>query len=66
VTIQTASTQITFEQRLKDGKVVRSWIPRLRPRVVPLRRWLVQVVLFLAVSLLNNFAFSFKVSPLGT
>ncbi|WVF68435.1 hypothetical protein IAT40_003200 [Kwoniella sp. CBS 6097] len=35
--------------------------PRLKDRKVPLRRWGVQVVLFLAISLMNNYAFGLKI-----
>jgi UDP-xylose/UDP-N-acetylglucosamine transporter B4 len=47
VTLQTASSQLYFPSR--GGKS--TWIPRIRKREVPMGRWLVQVVLFLAVSL---------------
>jgi UDP-xylose/UDP-N-acetylglucosamine transporter B4 len=62
VTLETLSTQFTFsplEGKTKQGG--HYWIPRLKPRVVPLRRWIVQVALFLAVSLMNNWAFGLKV-----
>ncbi|KAJ2660863.1 golgi uridine diphosphate-N- acetylglucosamine transporter [Coemansia sp. RSA 1200] len=39
-----------------------SWVPRLRPRQVPLQRWMVMVGLYFGVSALNNMAFGFKVS----
>jgi len=71
VAAQTLPTQITFNKTTKrigrDGEAVveesKGWIPRLKTRKVPLKRWAVQVVLFLAVSWLNNYAFSFNVSP---
>ena len=34
---------------------------RLKPLAVPISRWLIQVVLFLGVSLLNNLAFGYRV-----
>nr|ODN95565.1 solute carrier family 35 (UDP-xylose/UDP-N-acetylglucosamine transporter), member B4 [Cryptococcus depauperatus CBS 7855] len=34
---------------------------RLKPRKVPLKRWIVQVILFFAVSLMNNYAFGLKI-----
>ncbi|KZT38952.1 UAA-domain-containing protein [Sistotremastrum suecicum HHB10207 ss-3] len=34
---------------------------RLMPRSIPIRRWTVQVVLFLLTSLLNNIAFAYRV-----
>lgn len=41
VTVQTISSQIEWN----------GWVPRRRRNVVPLSRWMVQVVLFVAVSL---------------
>ncbi|KAJ1995020.1 golgi uridine diphosphate-N- acetylglucosamine transporter [Dimargaris cristalligena] len=38
-----------------------SW-PRLKPRVVPLYDWLVMVVLYFLVSILNNWALAFHIS----
>lgn len=74
VTLQTASSQLHFPSR--EGKS--TWMPRIRKREVPIGRWLVQVFLFLAVSLskplgtmreailipVNNYAFGLKVSSL--
>ncbi|KAI1336405.1 UAA-domain-containing protein [Xylariaceae sp. FL0016] len=34
----------------------------LRPNVVPLRRWIVNIVLFFAINVLNNHAFSYDIS----
>jgi hypothetical protein len=34
---------------------------RFKPLTVPLSRWLIQVVLFLAISLLNNAAFAYRI-----
>jgi len=59
VACQTLSTQLTFN---KKGGAITQWIPQFKGRVVPLKRWAMQTVLFLAVSLLNNLAFGFKVS----
>ncbi|GFZ49994.1 hypothetical protein JCM24511_07747 [Saitozyma sp. JCM 24511] len=58
VTLQTLSSQFYFPRGSS-----KSWfrIPRLRKRQVPLKRWMVQVVLFLAVSLMNNYAFGLKI-----
>jgi UDP-xylose/UDP-N-acetylglucosamine transporter B4 len=76
VTFQTASSQLHFPSQ--GGKS--TWIPRIRKREVPMGRWLVQVVLFLAVSLsehcscgvvegklivVNNYAFGLKVSSVS-
>lgn len=69
VALQTLPTQLTWQpkqQHETTGKpttaaAARSWLPRLKPRAVPLRRWIVQVALFLAVSLMNNAAFGFRV-----
>jgi UDP-xylose/UDP-N-acetylglucosamine transporter B4 len=38
-----------------------SWLPRLKPRQVPLNRWLLQVFLFATSSLLLNWAHGYKV-----
>ncbi|KAN0060579.1 golgi uridine diphosphate-N-acetylglucosamine transporter [Thecaphora frezii] len=35
-----------------------SWLPHLRPRAVPLSRWIVQVAFYFSTSLLNNMAFA--------
>lgn len=37
-------------------------IPGLRPRIVPLKNWLVMVSMFLTVSILNNYALGFNIS----
>ncbi|PWN49547.1 UAA-domain-containing protein [Violaceomyces palustris] len=68
--LPSSGTLITFAQFLTttlsclptnlyipDGKV----LPRLKPRVVPLSRWAVQVLLYLTVSLLNNTAFAYDI-----
>ena len=38
-----------------------SWFPRLKPRQVPLSRWLTQVLLVVTSSLLNNWAHFYNV-----
>jgi UDP-xylose/UDP-N-acetylglucosamine transporter B4 len=38
-----------------------TWFPRLKPRAVPLRRWVLQVLVHTTGSLLNNWAFAFHV-----
>lgn len=38
-----------------------SGIPRLKPRQVPLKQWVLQVLVFTLGSLLNNWAFAYKV-----
>ena len=52
VTIQNVSSQVVFPPTSAKSRWSR-WIrvPSLRKRQVPLKRWLVQVLLFLAVSL---------------
>ncbi|KAF8575202.1 UAA transporter [Ramaria rubella] len=37
------------------------WLPRLKTRAVPLSTWLVQVILLVCMSLLNNWAFAYRV-----
>ncbi|KAK8843930.1 hypothetical protein IAR55_006722 [Kwoniella newhampshirensis] len=56
VAIQNLSSQVEWRQT-KSGFAY----PTLKSRKVPLRRWLVQVVLFLAISLMNNYAFGLKI-----
>jgi len=48
---------LTF--RRVDGGI--SLFPRFKPRAIPLSTWLVQVLLLLGMSLLNNWAFAFHV-----
>ncbi|WWC92698.1 uncharacterized protein L201_007657 [Kwoniella dendrophila CBS 6074] len=57
VTITTISTQLRWKRIPKTGFSY----PWLKPRKVPIGRWAVQVVLFLAVSLMNNYAFGLKI-----
>ncbi|WVQ95982.1 hypothetical protein IAU59_003081 [Kwoniella sp. CBS 9459] len=47
--------------RSSPSKGFRIPYPRLKDRKVPLSRWGVQVVLFLAISLMNNYAFGLKI-----
>jgi len=37
------------------------WLPRLKPRQVPITVWLLQVITFASGTLLNNLAFAFSV-----
>ncbi|KAF8635920.1 hypothetical protein AX15_000097 [Amanita polypyramis BW_CC] len=39
------------------------WLPRLKPRQVPISRWAGQVLLVISGSLLNNWAYAYKVPP---
>lgn len=39
----------------------RSWLPRLKPRQVPLAQWLLQVTTFASGSLLNNLVYAYSV-----
>lgn len=39
----------------------RSWLPRLKPRQVPISQWLVLVTTFVSGTLLNNLVFAFNV-----
>lgn len=54
VTLQTVSSQLYFPptsaKSIENGPG-RSWVPRVRKMQVPVKRWLVQVFLFLGVSL---------------
>ncbi|WWC95735.1 hypothetical protein V866_002601 [Kwoniella sp. B9012] len=57
VTITTISSQLIWKRIPKVGVPY----PALKTRKVPIGRWGVQVVLFLAVSLMNNYAFGLKI-----
>ncbi|KAK7045995.1 golgi uridine diphosphate-N-acetylglucosamine transporter [Paramarasmius palmivorus] len=46
--------------RNTQGKAT-SWIPRLKPRQVPLAEWILQVFVLTSGTLLNNWAFAFNV-----
>lgn len=59
VTCQTLSTQLIWNHGSTSAS---GWLPRVKKTVVPVRRWMIQVLLFLAVSILNNYAFGLKVS----
>jgi len=48
-------------QSLPSFITLRSFVPRLKPRAVPIYRWMVQVVLLATTSLLNNWAFSYRI-----
>lgn len=34
----------------------------LKPNTIPIHRWLVQILLYFSVSILNNYAFGYKIS----
>ncbi|WOO83979.1 UDP-xylose and UDP-N-acetylglucosamine transporter [Vanrija pseudolonga] len=53
VAVQTFSSQFYFPPGAR--------FPRWRKNEVPIRRWMVQVVLFFGVSLMNNYAFGLKI-----
>ncbi|KAJ2531196.1 golgi uridine diphosphate-N- acetylglucosamine transporter [Coemansia sp. RSA 1935] len=38
------------------------WVPRLKPRRVPIQRWMVMVTLYFCVSVLNNLALGYNIS----
>jgi UDP-xylose/UDP-N-acetylglucosamine transporter B4 len=40
-----------------------SWLPRLKPRQVPIAQYLLQVATFASGTLLNNIVFAFSVPP---
>lgn len=60
---------ITFVQFLVTALL--TWLPHssakhppffLKPRAIPLARWLPNIILFFTVNLLNNYAFGFNIS----
>ncbi|KAI1796586.1 UAA-domain-containing protein [Ganoderma leucocontextum] len=53
ITAQSLPSFLTFH---KDA-----WIPRLKPRHVPLRSWALQVLVLTSGSLMNNWVFAFSV-----
>ncbi|XAO25537.1 hypothetical protein I312_104365 [Cryptococcus bacillisporus CA1280] len=56
VALQNLSSQVELA-RSKSGVIY----PKLKTRNVPLKRWIIQVILFFAVSLMNNYAFGLKI-----
>lgn len=57
IATHTLPSFITFQSNVHTS----TWIPRLKPRAVPLSTWLVQVLLLVCMSLLNNWAFGYHV-----
>ena len=57
IAVQALPSFITFRTKARGW----NWIPRLKPRAIPLSTWLVQVLLFVFMSLLNNWAFAYRV-----
>ncbi|KAK2459656.1 hypothetical protein APHAL10511_008301 [Amanita phalloides] len=53
ITLHTIPSFLTFQER--------NWLPRLKERQVPLRRWAIQVLLVATSSLLNNWAYAYHV-----
>ncbi|KAI8901995.1 UDP-xylose and UDP-N-acetylglucosamine transporter-like protein [Globomyces pollinis-pini] len=54
---------VAVEASLHQIKFQKSWWPfRLRDRVVPLKDWIIMVILFWSVSVLNNYALGFRIS----
>ncbi|OXC68755.1 hypothetical protein AYX13_02681, partial [Cryptococcus neoformans] len=56
VAVQNLSSQVELA-RSRSGILY----PKLKTRNVPLKRWVIQVILFFAVSLMNNYAFGLKI-----
>lgn len=48
-------------QQLPSFVVWDTWVPRLKPRQVPISQWLVLVTTFASGTLLNNLVFGFNV-----
>ncbi|KAJ3719650.1 UAA transporter [Lentinula guzmanii] len=66
ITLQSLPGFITFDSsstRIEEGnrKTWLSYLPRLKPRQVPIMRWFSQVLVHTTGSLLNNWAFAFNV-----
>ncbi|KIJ55294.1 hypothetical protein M422DRAFT_151233 [Sphaerobolus stellatus SS14] len=55
--IQGLTSFVTFQT--KEGRY--SILPGLKPRAIPITTWLVQVLFVVCMSLLNNWAFAFRV-----
>ena len=53
ITVQSLPSFLTFPKE--------TWIPRLRPRHVPLQSWALQVLVLTSGSLMNNWVFAFSV-----
>jgi solute carrier family 35 (UDP-xylose/UDP-N-acetylglucosamine transporter), member B4 len=56
ITIQTLPQFLVWQQSSPE-----TWLPRIKARQVPVRRWILQVLVHTTGSLLNNWAFAFHV-----
>jgi hypothetical protein len=61
ITAQQLPSFITWDTSSSSSS--RPWLPRLKPRQVPISQWLLQVTTFASGTLLNNLVFAFSVPP---
>src|ERR1700683_5038243 len=55
ITVQTLPQFLTWQSPRE------TWLPSMKARQVPVRQWILQVLVHTAGSLLNNWAFAFRV-----
>jgi len=58
ITAQQLPSFLTWDASSQQS---RSWLPRLKPRQVPVAQWLLQVTTFASGSLLNNLVYAYSV-----
>ncbi|KAF9069192.1 UAA transporter [Rhodocollybia butyracea] len=61
ITLQSLPNFLTMKNDTSKSNLLPPWIPRLKPRQVPLSQWASQVLVHTTGSLLNNWAFAFNV-----
>ena len=62
ITAQQLPSFITWDKSRTPGYSW-LWLPRLKPRKVPISQYLLQVTTFASGTLLNNLVFAFSVPP---
>ena len=63
ITAQQLPSFITWDKSRTPGGYNWLWLPRLKPRQVPISQYLLQVTTFASGTLLNNLVFAFSVPP---
>jgi UDP-xylose/UDP-N-acetylglucosamine transporter B4 len=63
ITAQQLPSFITWNNTNNKSRRLSSWLPRFKPRQVPIAQYLLQVATFASGTLLNNIVFAFSVPP---